>query len=556
MKRVLQSFNKSMLLAAGLLMMTSAVLFAQSSVIVNPGLNTIQAAMAANPGDTLILQKGKEYVVSESVENTQPTVIMGEAYSQYEGSGDPPAVVRGAPDPGEEANFYLFLAGADLTLINLGFIGFTYDNVQIQGVVNTAKRGLNYEAFGCILQGCQRWFNTDGFAGLDFILHDNIHYNISTTGWDNFNGWGGIGYGGDSCTNHTYNCTYFVGGKIHLSSSTGPTGWQKADHCTYVNTWAESMHKSKMDGFKVTNSIFFNTHLRGYVGPREWINGTDTLRWNGDYVSYRQLGDTLNGDCAVFPHVLDSVESDDRFVIITNNLKYNEPRVLDWHKAHDVTTQPFLAWGMRTRAAENGWTISPNFTQDTADNNSYDPLFEMGEIPEGAFEASWAQRIDRMNPSIPDHEIAWRPDGAEQKDFIWPLPFDFTPTAEALMNAATDGYPLGDLNWFGEDVVKAWKNGFPNSVIERGVKAELGLSNYPNPSHSLTRISYDLPSSSHVTMKIYNISGSEVATLVNENQTIGQHEIMFDSSELSEGLYFCQLKAGKFYQVHKMIVIK
>lgn len=311
-----------------------------------------------------------------------------------------------------------------------------------------------------------------------------------------------------------------------------------------------------MDGFKVTNSIFFNSHIRGYVGPREWINGTDTLRWNGDYVSYRQLGDTLNGDCAVFPHVLDSVESDDRFVIITNNLKYNEPRVLDWHKANDVTTQPFLAWGMRTRAEENGWTIAPNWTQDTADNNSYDPLFEMGDIPDEAFESSWAQRIDRMDPSIPDHEVAWRPDGAEQKDFIWPLPFDFTPTAEALMSAATDGYPLGDLNWFGEGVVKAWEKGFPNSVIEREVKAELGLNNYPNPFSSTTRISYDLPSGSHVTIKIYNIAGSEVATLINENQTSGQHEIMFDSSDLSEGLYFCQLKAGKFFQIHKMVLIK
>ncbi len=102
--------------------------------------------------------------------------------------------------------------------------------------------------------------------------------------------------------------TYFVGGKINLSGSTGPTGWQHGDHNTYVNTWGESFHKSKMDGYKVQNSIFFNSHLRGYVGPREWIDGTDTLVWGGDYVSYRQLGDTLNGDCAVFPHVLDTVE--------------------------------------------------------------------------------------------------------------------------------------------------------------------------------------------------------------------------------------------------------
>ena len=89
------------------------------------------------------------------------------------------------------------------------------------------------------------------------------------------------------------------------------------------------------------------------MGPREWINGSDTLIWGGDYVSYSMLGDTLNGDCSVFPHVLDSVEgTGDRFVIITNNLKYTEQQVLDWHASERVTTQPFIAWAMRLRLIE------------------------------------------------------------------------------------------------------------------------------------------------------------------------------------------------------------
>jgi len=560
MRRVLQLITKSVMLAVGILMLTGAVSFAQSSVVVDPGLNTIQAAMAANPGDTLILQKGQEYVVDAPIEITQTTVIMGEAYSR-DGTGDPPAVIRGSADPGEEDNFHMILAAADLTLIDIGFIGFTWENKQIKGVLSATKSNINVEVSGCILQGCKRCYEINSFTGINWLLHDNIHFNISTTGWDNYDGWGGPAYGGDSSTNHTYNCTYFVGGKINLSGSTGPTGWQWGDHNTYVNTWGESFHKSKMDGYKVQNSIFFNSHLRGYIGERLWMDGADTaLYWGGDYVSYRQLGDTLNGDCAVFPSVKDTVDTpnEERFVVITNNLKYNEQRVLDWHEANDVTTQPFMAWAMRFRAAEHGWTIAPNFTPDTADNSTgYDPQFEMGEIPDGAFEASWAQRIDRMNPAIPDHEVAWRPDGAEQKDFIWPLPFDFTPTNPDLMTAGTDGYPLGDLNWFGTDVGKAWENGWPMPVIERAGEAlELSLVNYPNPFSTTTRIKYDLPESALVTMKIYDIAGAEVANLVNENKFAGQHEIMFDAAHLSSGVYFCQLKAGSAFQVHKMTLIK
>ena len=553
---MLQLIKKSMMLAVGILMLTGAVSFAQSSVVVDPGLNTIQAAMAANPGDTLILQKGQEYVVSEAVEITQPTVIMGEAYDR-DGAGDPPAVMRGAADPGEEGDFYMILAAADLTLIDLGFIGFTWDNKQIGGVVGATKANINIEGSGCIMQGVTKTWVTNSFVGINWLLHDNIHWNISTTGWDNYAGWGGPAYGGDSSTNHTYNCTYFVGGKINLSGSTGPTGWQHGDHNTYVNTWGESFHKSKMDGYKIQNSIFYNSHLRGYVGPREWIDGSDTLVWGGDYVSYRQLGDTLNGDCSVFPSVKDTVDTpnEERFVVITNNLKYNEQQVLDWHAANGVTTQPFMAWAMRTRAAEHGWTIEPNWTPD--DTTGYSPQFEMGEIPAEVFASSWAQRIDRMDPEIPDHEVAWRPDGAEQKDFIWPLPFDFTPTNADLMTAGSDGYPLGALNWFGEEMVAAWEAGYALPVIEKvGESLDLSVVNYPNPFSSTTRIKYDLPVSSHVTMRIYDMAGAEVANLVNETQVAGQHELMFDAAHLSGGVYFCQINAGNLTMVHKMALIK
>ena len=138
MEKFLQVIKKITVVAVGIFIMTSNIAFAQTSVVVTPGLNTIQAAMAANPGDTLILQKGKEYVVSSGIEITQPTVIRGEAYDR-DGAGDPPAVIRGSANPGEEDSFYLILAAADLNLIDLGFIGFTWDNKQIDGVVGLTK---------------------------------------------------------------------------------------------------------------------------------------------------------------------------------------------------------------------------------------------------------------------------------------------------------------------------------------------------------------------------------------------------------------------------------
>jgi hypothetical protein len=556
MNKILHFTKKSFLLASSILMLASGITFAQSSVIVEPGLNTIIDAIAAHPGDTLILQKGKEYVIDQEIQVTAPLVIRGEAYTLED--TDPPALMRMYADPGEASDKFMFAAAADLHLIDLGFIGFTFDNQQIFGVCEISAPNLNITAEGCIVQSVNTWMQTNKVPGTNYLLHDNIHFNISYVGWDNWGGFGGPTYKGDSIINHSYNNTYFVGGRTMASAGTGPNGGQYLDHNTYVNTFGETFHKCKDKNFHLTNSILHNTHLRGYVGMR--ISGNDTI-WDGDYVSYKisgvdyyETGDTLNGDFAIFPHILDSVGGP-REVIVTNNLKFNEQRVLDWNVEHSVSTQPFVARNVLAFGKRYGWTIENNWMDQ--DSTSFDPLFEMGEIPIGAFEKSWEQRINRMIAGSTPIEVAWRPGGEEQKDFIWPLPFDFTPTNDAALTAGTDGYPLGDLNWFGKDVVEAWENGWPLPVEALKMKSmELKLGNYPNPFSSNTHIRYDLPARSHVTLKIYDITGSEVAILVNETQVAGHHEMMFDGANLSGGIYFCKIKAGNTIQLNKMILIK
>ncbi len=84
------------------------------------------------------------------------------------------------------------------------------------------------------------------------------------------------------------------------------------------------------------------------------------------------------------------------------------------------------------------------------------------------------------------------------------------------------------------------------------------VQNYPNPFNPSTIISYQLAVSSFVTLKIYDVLGNEVATLVNENQSAGTHRVEFRSqkTEVSSGVYFYQLRAGNFVQTRKMVVLK
>jgi hypothetical protein len=80
--------------------------------------------------------------------------------------------------------------------------------------------------------------------------------------------------------------------------------------------------------------------------------------------------------------------------------------------------------------------------------------------------------------------------------------------------------------------------------------------NYPNPFNPSTVISYEIPNNSFVTLKVYDILGKEVATLVNEEKSSGIYRVTFDASHLPSGIYIYNITAGKYSQVKKMMLLK
>ncbi|MFC2093914.1 S8 family serine peptidase [Bacteroidota bacterium] len=99
----------------------------------------------------------------------------------------------------------------------------------------------------------------------------------------------------------------------------------------------------------------------------------------------------------------------------------------------------------------------------------------------------------------------------------------------------------------------------PTNITQNGngIPHKYALNqNYPNPFNPATKISFDIPNSGLITIKVYNVLGKEITTLVNEFKNAGSYTAEFYGLGLSSGTYFYRIQAGEFSQVKKMLLIK
>ncbi len=105
-------------------------------------------------------------------------------------------------------------------------------------------------------------------------------------------------------------------------------------------------------------------------------------------------------------------------------------------------------------------------------------------------------------------------------------------------------------------------NPIPASVGSNGINPDKYklLNNYPNPFNPSTEINYTLQNRNHVKLKVYDILGNELTTLVDEVVEAGDHQVTFDQNFMSEeivsGVYFYQLQTEKFIKTKKMLFLK
>jgi hypothetical protein len=125
---------------------------------------------------------------------------------------------------------------------------------------------------------------------------------------------------------------------------------------------------------------------------------------------------------------------------------------------------------------------------------------------------------------------------------------------------------VSSLGYHGYKIVNLWgdpslqlKYGAATNIAENSLQESKSYSldqNYPNPFNPVTTINFVLPETGHISLKVYNVLGNEVASLINEVYPAGNHKINFDGALLSSGIYFYTMSGQGFNSTKKMILMK
>jgi photosystem II stability/assembly factor-like uncharacterized protein len=132
---------------------------------------------------------------------------------------------------------------------------------------------------------------------------------------------------------------------------------------------------------------------------------------------------------------------------------------------------------------------------------------------------------------------------------------DAAAVVSALTTSPDQSHLYVGINNLGVYRINILVSDVPDDRTSLPVKATL-LQSYPNPFNPTTTIKYDLPTDSPVSLKVYDVLGREVLTLVEGVERSGSHEVVLNASDLSSGVYFYRLKAGDFTNTRRLLLLK
>ncbi|MCU7494080.1 MAG: T9SS type A sorting domain-containing protein [Ignavibacteria bacterium] len=351
-----------------------------------------------------------------------------------------------------------------------------------------------------------------------------------------------------------------------------PVTGKICNYFEFVHNDVVWMFKNPLFAFNVTKAkINDNIFYAAYSGG---ISKSEYPWW--DQLRSPEIGsiidlDTLNVAIAKIFDSQDSTNANVRMlaeakrtVEVKNNAYFWPTKLTNYWKAWNDTAHTDSiytpSWmNQRTTNMFANKTTWPGFTE--SGNQNVDPTFGasidsvMDNKPEfgvGFLEYFKAVRTAKISTEVWGYHLQHVASGSNWVP-QWPLPEakDLKYTNATLLTASTDGRPLGDLNWFGmvSSVEEKYSKTTPQSFIL--------YEAYPNPFNPSTKIKFELPENGNVTLKIYDIQGRLVTTVLNnELKNRGTYEYKVDMDKMASGIYLYTLQYNGRMQTKKMALLK
>ncbi|MBO8131001.1 MAG: T9SS type A sorting domain-containing protein [Candidatus Marinimicrobia bacterium] len=520
-------------------------------------------------GRVYLLKAGELYELGSNptTKSDRHTVIVGEATEPLY-NGDPqkmfPVIC------GKGGNSGGINPGGDLTLKNVCIVPASAEGTLGWTFFWFTQPNCRITLENCIAERT-RWviIASNAVAGTRVYIRDSYFVNLSGQECRRN---GGVYDNVDNATDTIWveNSTHVVAQGMMYKFRNYPIKLLMFNHNTFINCAGIIF---ETNGFQsrwvVTNNIFVNSNVQPYTYIDEDFPEVDQDKLPLGIINV----DTLPSD-------MDQV---DRKVLVDRNLVYWDSRLLNlaqYMKDNNINNtdewyDQTIKMNTRTKAMfddDNNWPYLvegtwyeklPNFTDPRNLLTTYvDTLRDFA--------------INTMDITkaviLPDWRLVF-----VGSDFYvypdWPVPIDLSYSDDDIVDA--DGYPIGDLNWF-PDQKSSWLQIRDNQYEELlaaldegrlpqgvGVREENNVlkgfkvnQNYPNPFNPTTNITFTLPHSGKVTVKVFDMLGREVTTLMNGEGIAKTYNITFDGSNLASGVYFYTVEFAGQKITKKMVLMK
>jgi hypothetical protein len=502
--------------------------------------DTLSNGQRAHPGRVYRLYRDSVYYFNATINVNFPLWIIADP-----GTHRPPVIAPAIRGDNSSPQGFLNIFSNTKTLVvrNLYLTGVRPDQNLIGYVncMNYSSDSTNSTYSGCVFEGWGGAIEVNSGNYNKFLITDCVFRNLMhPSSWfkgEAFLSGGGITTDSVVMVNNTMFCI-----NSYAKASVDYTLYSRFEHNTvFLNC------VNPLNDFVMTNSVYKNNIFYGTLGnAQENAEIQQYYFENSISPSSTFSFDSLNTAPSHIP-----VAESARHITVQNNSVYWPAKLKTfWQSALMDTLTPPVFLNVRTAGMFSNKTAYPNFflaNNDTTNDPGF-PTAVLGQIDSLIKFAT----VIRLGTST-GYLWYYNPNGHLFAP-VWPLPENLAYSNTTMQHGGTDGFALGDLNWFPTQKAAWLLTGI--STAEQLPQGYSLAQNYPNPFNPTTAIQFTLPKAAQVRLTVYNVLGQEVATLVNGNLTAGIHSVNFDGSRLASGVYLYKIAAGDFVSTRKMVLLK